>query len=116
MNHPECIWGDSFVFKVLEWLSFENKRIKALVCIPCMVKKYVYDIWGYTANTAARMEQSGGPRKISISGATWALVKNDFPGFCRGKAVAKNKGKVDMYFVGCLDQINIRGASQNTSG
>ena len=64
------------------------------------VKKFAYDIWGDTVNLASRMESSGEPGKINISGSTYELVKNDFTCTHRGKIQAKNKGEVDMYFVG----------------
>ncbi len=63
------------------------------------VKKYAYDIWGDTVNTAARMEQKSEPGKINISGATYDLVKGHFNCEHRGKIAAKNKGEIDMYFV-----------------
>lgn len=63
------------------------------------VKKFAYDIWGDTVNTATRMEQHSINGKINISEATYQLVKNDFTCIHRGKIEAKNKGKVDMYFV-----------------
>ena len=63
------------------------------------VKKYAYDIWGDTVNTAARMEQHSEAGKINISGSTYELVKAQFNCTHRGKIQAKNKGEVDMYFV-----------------
>ncbi|TAE83714.1 MAG: hypothetical protein EAY81_08315 [Bacteroidetes bacterium] len=63
------------------------------------VKKYAYDIWGDTVNTAARMESNSEEGKINISQATYELVKNEFTCEYRGKINAKNKGEVDMYFV-----------------
>jgi class 3 adenylate cyclase len=63
------------------------------------IKKYAYDIWGDTVNTAARMEQHSEPGKINISGATFALVQTEFNFEYRGKVQAKNKGEIDMYFV-----------------
>ena len=68
------------------------------------VKKYAYDIWGDTVNTAARMEQNSEEGKINISGATYELVKEEFDCVYRGKISAKNKGKIDMYFVNGLAQ------------
>ena len=62
-------------------------------------KKFAYDIWGDTVNTAARMEQNSEAGKINLSGATFALVKDDFACTYRGKIEAKNKGAVDMYFL-----------------
>lgn len=63
------------------------------------VKKFAYDIWGDTVNTAARMEQSSAPGKINVSGSTYELIKDDFVCSYRGKIDAKNKGELDMYFV-----------------
>ena len=63
------------------------------------VKKYSYDIWGDTVNTAARMEQNSEAGKINISEATYELVKDNFSCIYRGEIDAKNKGKLKMYFV-----------------
>ncbi|HSJ67508.1 MAG TPA: adenylate/guanylate cyclase domain-containing protein [Anditalea sp.] len=69
------------------------------------VKKYVYDIWGDTVNTAARMEQNSGPGKINISGSTYEEIKESHPCTYRGKIKAKNKGEIDMYFLD-LQKVN----------
>jgi|GEM_PF-2712637 len=63
------------------------------------VKKFAYDIWGDTVNTAARMESSGEAEKVNISEHTYALVKEEFHCVYRGKIAAKNKGVMKMYFV-----------------
>lgn len=62
-------------------------------------KKFSYDLFGDTINTASRMESSGEPGKINISGSTFHLVKNDIDFDYRGKIHAKGKGKMEMYFV-----------------
>ena len=62
-------------------------------------KKFAYDIWGDTVNTAARLEQESEPGKINISGATYSFVQQRFNCTHRGKIVAKHKGEIDMYFV-----------------
>ncbi|MFN4084224.1 MAG: adenylate/guanylate cyclase domain-containing protein, partial [Bacteroidia bacterium] len=64
------------------------------------VKKFAYDIWGDTVNVAARMESTSEPGKINISKATYELIKDEFVCEYRGKINAKNKGDIDMYFVG----------------
>ncbi|HEU4861476.1 MAG TPA: adenylate/guanylate cyclase domain-containing protein [Chitinophagaceae bacterium] len=64
------------------------------------IKKFQYDIWGDTVNLAARMEQSGVPGKINISQHTYELVKGRFNCVHRGRIEAKNKGEIEMYFVG----------------
>lgn len=63
------------------------------------IKKFAYDIWGDTVNTASRMESSGEAGEINISGTTYDLVKDSFNCTYRGKIEAKNKGEIDMYFV-----------------
>jgi adenylate cyclase len=63
------------------------------------IKKFAYDIWGDTVNTAARMEQHSEQGKINISSTTYDLIKNKFECTYRGRIEAKNKGEVDMYFV-----------------
>ena len=63
------------------------------------IKKFAYDIWGDTVNTAARMEQAGEPGRINISEATYELVRERFVCVPRGRVAAKNKGEVAMYFV-----------------
>jgi class 3 adenylate cyclase len=63
------------------------------------VKKFAYDIWGDTVNIASRMESSGEPNKVNISGTTFELISDKFNCQHRGKIQAKNKGEIDMYFV-----------------
>jgi class 3 adenylate cyclase len=62
-------------------------------------KKFAYDIWGDTVNIASRLESSGEPSKVNISGTTFELIKDKFNCQHRGKIEAKNKGEIDMYFV-----------------
>ena len=79
-------------------------------------KKFQYDIWGDTVNTASRMESAGEVGQVNISEATYQLLvdgcsssvspttSNNQPttGFNftpRGKVQAKGKGEMEMYFV-----------------
>ncbi len=62
-------------------------------------KKFAYDIWGDTVNTAARMEQCAEAGMINISQSTYELVHKSFACVHRGKLAAKNKGELDMYAV-----------------
>ena len=63
------------------------------------VRKFAYDIWGDTVNTAARMEQNCPIGHINISESTHALVKDRFACAYRGEIEAKGKGLLKMYFV-----------------
>jgi len=63
------------------------------------VKKFAYDIWGDTVNTASRMESSGEIGKVNISETTYGLVKDKFNCEFRAEVEVKGKGLVKMYFV-----------------
>lgn len=65
------------------------------------IKKFQYDVWGDTVNTASRVESAGEMGKVNVSQATYELLKND-PDFefeSRGLVSAKGKGELNMYFV-----------------
>ena len=65
------------------------------------LKKFQYDIWGDTVNTASRMESSGTIHKVNISKCTYELLQDD-PDFIfenRGKIEAKGKGEIEMFYV-----------------
>ena len=65
------------------------------------VKKFQYDIWGNTVNTASRMESYGEPGEVNISHNTYELIKDD-PDFTfewRGEKDVKGKGMMEMWFV-----------------
>lgn len=62
-------------------------------------RKFQYDIWGDTVNTASRLESSGDVERVNISESTYQRVKNDFAFEPRGMIEAKGKGKIAMYFV-----------------
>jgi len=63
------------------------------------VKKFAYDIWGDTVNTAARMQQASDPGKINISRATFERVSGTYSCTPRGLIEVKGKGAMEMYFV-----------------
>jgi adenylate cyclase len=63
------------------------------------VKKFAYDIWGDTVNTAARMEQKSEAGKINISQTTYEIVKDKYTCTYRGEIEAKGKGMIKMYYL-----------------
>ena len=63
------------------------------------IKKFAYDVWGDTVNTAARLEQHGEVGRINISQQTYELISSHFDCTYRGEIEAKNKGGLKMYFV-----------------
>lgn len=65
------------------------------------VKKFQYDIWGDTVNTANRIESNGEVAKVNISRSTYELLKDDpqFSFKSRGSKDVKGKGAIEMWFV-----------------
>ena len=90
------------------------------------IKKFQYDVWGDTVNTASRVESAGEVGKVNISQATYELLEgpstssgydegsksralseaeeqlvmtSPFEFESRGKIEVKGKGEMEMYFV-----------------
>jgi len=62
-------------------------------------KKFAYDIWGDTVNSASRAESNGSLGKVNITETTYELVKDVFKCEYRGNIEVKGKGQMKMYFV-----------------
>jgi len=62
-------------------------------------KKFVYDVWGDTVNTASRMESHGIPGEIQISADTRRLLGDRYRFEERGEIEVKGKGKVRAYLL-----------------
>ncbi len=64
-------------------------------------RKFTYDIWGDTVNTASRLESNSVAGSINISQSVYDKLK-DNPQYRfenRGKIEAKGKGQIEMYFL-----------------
>ncbi|NQV51929.1 MAG: hypothetical protein HQ500_02035 [Flavobacteriales bacterium] len=79
------------------------------------VKKFQYDIWGDTVNTASRIESSGDKGKVNLSQSTYNAIREDkeFVFESRGKMKVKGKGEMSMWYVerreskdGMIDDLN----------
>ena len=62
-------------------------------------RKFQYDVWGDTVNTASRMESHSQPDKIQISEATNDLIKEDFETTLRGPIEIKGKGELTTWYL-----------------
>jgi class 3 adenylate cyclase len=62
-------------------------------------KRFAYDIWGDTVNTASRMESASEPGRVNISRVTHDLIYRHFECEPRGEREVKGKGLVEMFFV-----------------
>ncbi|MEJ7600971.1 MAG: adenylate/guanylate cyclase domain-containing protein [Kofleriaceae bacterium] len=63
-------------------------------------KKFIYDLWGDTVNTASRMESTGVPGKVQVTEVTYQLLKDQFELESRGPIEIKGKGAMATYLLG----------------
>jgi adenylate cyclase len=62
-------------------------------------RKFAYDVWGDTVNTASRMESFGVPGRIHVSAATRHTLGDEFLFEPRGPIAIKGKGLMETYFL-----------------
>jgi class 3 adenylate cyclase len=68
------------------------------------IKKFIYDVWGDTVNTASRMESHGVPGRIQVTEATYQRLRDTFAFESRGLVDVKGKGPLPAYLlVGALE-------------
>lgn len=63
------------------------------------IKKFIYDLWGDSVNTASRMESQGIPGCIQVTEVTYEILKDKFVLEKRGMIEVKGKGKMVTYFL-----------------
>jgi class 3 adenylate cyclase len=62
-------------------------------------RKFAYDLWGDTVNTAARMESTGVGGEIQVAEATYLALKDRFALTARGTIEVKGKGAMRTWFL-----------------
>ncbi|NRA10628.1 MAG: adenylate/guanylate cyclase domain-containing protein [Crocinitomicaceae bacterium] len=122
-NYTHAVDMINAAFEIRNFMALRKKEKEALGEIPFElriglhtgpvvagivgVRKFQYDIWGDTVNTAARMETNSKIGKINISQSTFELLKDrpDLDFKSRGKIEVKGKGLLEMFFVEKNDAI-----------
>jgi len=63
------------------------------------IKKFIYDLWGDTVNTASRMESQGLPGCIQVTSDTYERLQDKYHFEARGIIEVKGKGAMNTYFL-----------------
>ena len=62
-------------------------------------KQFLFDIWGDTVNTAARIEGAGRPQALTASKSTFERLGSDAKGYSLGLVSLKGKGEQEVFVV-----------------
>jgi len=68
------------------------------------IKKFIYDLWGDTVNTASRMESHGLPGSIQVTSTTYHQLQEKYIFEIRRAIEVKGKGVMDTYLLKSRNQ------------
>lgn len=63
------------------------------------IRKFIYDVWGDTVNTASRLESHGMPGRIHVGEAVFKRLESRFEFEPRGTVELKGRGPMTTYFL-----------------
>jgi class 3 adenylate cyclase len=63
------------------------------------LRKFIYDVWGDTVNTASRMESTGVPGRLQVTPETYDRLGDRFEFERRGPVEVKGKGLIETWFL-----------------
>jgi adenylate cyclase len=64
------------------------------------IRKFTYDVWGDTVNTASRLVSHGVPGRVHVSDTVYQRLKDRFEFEPRGTIELKGRGPITAYFLG----------------
>ncbi|MEI2723341.1 MAG: adenylate/guanylate cyclase domain-containing protein, partial [Verrucomicrobiota bacterium] len=67
------------------------------------IRKFIYDVWGDTVNTASRLESHGAPGRIHVSDTVSQRLHGRFAFEPRGTIELKGRGPMNTFFLNPLN-------------
>jgi len=64
------------------------------------IRKFIYDVWGDTVNTASRLESQGAPGRTHVSETVFERLQGRFAFDARGTIELKGRSPMNTYFLG----------------
>jgi hypothetical protein len=89
-------------FAINDVCSISRARVSELNSLAAGVvghRQYLFDLWGDTVNTAARVESHGAEGCVNVSEAAWAMVREHCCGTSLGLIQVKGKGEMELFRV-----------------
>ncbi|HSC89626.1 MAG TPA: adenylate/guanylate cyclase domain-containing protein [Polyangiaceae bacterium] len=68
------------------------------------IRKFTYDVWGDTVNTASRLEHHGLPGRIHVSDTVFERLRGQFAFEARGSVELKGRGPMNTYLLSALEK------------
>jgi adenylate cyclase len=66
------------------------------------IRKFIYDVWGDTVNTASRLESQAVPGRTHVSETVFERLRGRFAFEARGTIELKGRGPMNTYFLDAL--------------
>jgi adenylate cyclase len=63
------------------------------------LKKFIYDVWGETVNTASRMESHGVPDRVQVTERTYRRLSDRYEFEERGEIEVRGRGPMPTWFL-----------------
>jgi len=63
------------------------------------IRKFIYDVWGDTVNTASRLESHAAPGRTQVSETVFERLQGRFAFEARGTIELKGRGPMNTYFL-----------------
>jgi class 3 adenylate cyclase len=108
-SHAERVadMGLAIVDEVARFRSPTGQRLQVRVGIqtgPAVagvigIRKFIYDVWGDTVNTASRMDSHGIPGRVQVTEATYERLRDAFEFEPRGVIDVRGKGPMATYLL-----------------